>query len=42
MLNKITSENIDIIIQSFMTLPINTVERLENVVDLVFEKVIYQ
>jgi len=39
-LNKIAPENIDVMIKSFIALPINTVERLENAVDLVFEKVI--
>jgi len=40
-LNKLTSENIDELIKRFMALPLNTIERLENAVDLVFERVIF-
>jgi len=41
MLNKITPDNIVILTKSFLALPINTMERLENTIDLIFEKVIY-
>jgi len=40
-LNKLTSENIEELIKSFMALPLNTIERLENAVDLIFERVIF-
>jgi len=39
-LNKITPENVVTLVQQFLTLPINTMERLENAVDLVYERVI--
>jgi len=41
MLNKITPDNIVILIKSFLALPIDTIERLENTIDIIFEKVIY-
>jgi len=40
-LNKITPKNADELIERFTTLPINTIERMENAVDLVFKRVIY-
>lgn len=39
-LNETTAKNTNMLIKSFMELPINKIERLENVVDLIFEKVI--
>lgn len=40
-LKKMTPENIVLLSVNFASLPINTIECLENTVDLVFEKVIY-
>lgn len=40
-LNKITTDNMLSLTERFKALPINTIQRLERTVDLVFEKVKY-
>jgi len=39
-LNKITPDNMPSLTERFKALPIDTIERLEKTIDLVFEKVI--
>lgn len=38
-LNKITPDNMIVLTKKFKALPIDTIERLEKTIDLVFEKV---
>lgn len=40
-LNKITPDNMPSLTERFKALPIDTIERLEKTIDLVFEKVMY-
>lgn len=40
-LNKITPDNMGALTEKFKSLPIDTMERLEKTIDLVFEKVMY-
>jgi len=40
-LNKITPDNMEPLTERFKALPIDTIERLENTINLVFEKVMY-
>lgn len=40
-LNKITPENKEILTKRLLALPISTFERIEKVIHLIFEKVIY-
>jgi len=40
-LNKITPDNMPSLTERFKALPIDTIQRLEKTIDLVFEKVIY-
>jgi len=40
-LNKITTDNMLSLTERFKALPIDTIQRLERTIDLVFEKVIF-